>query len=272
MAGSDLRIHPTAVVHPGARVDPGAVVGPFCVIGPEAVVGPGTVLESHVTVGGRTTIGADNRVSPFVAIGGEPQDVGYKNEPSRIQIGDRNVIREFVTIHRATTKQDLETVIGDDNYLMAYSHVAHDCRLGRGIIMLHGATLGGHCQVGDFALVGAMSGVHQFCRLGRFSFMGGRSMVTQDVLPFCRVAGQRPTRALGLNVVGLRRNGFSRERIASLKAIFQILLFENLNTTQALDRIETEFPPSEDREEIAAFIRAAKRGYVKKSADAWDRE
>ena len=272
MPGSEARIHPTAVVHPGARVAPGAEIGPFCFVGGEVVVGPGTVLTSHVTIGGRTEIGSDNRFSPFVAVGGEPQDVGYKGEPTRIRIGDRNVIREFATIHRATTKQDLETVIGDDNYFMAYSHVAHDCRVGNRIVFLHGATLGGHCRVGDSALVGAMSGLHQFCRVGRFSFMGGGSMVTQDVLPFCRVAGQRPTRALGLNIIGLRRNGFSRERVDVLKNIFKILLFQGLNTTQALDRIEAEFPPSEDREEILAFVRSAKRGFVKKTAEAWDRE
>jgi len=272
MAGGEARVHPTAIIHPGASVSPGAEIGPFCVIGGETVIGPGTVLASHVTIAGRTEIGSDNRISPFVAIGGDPQDVGYKGEPTRVRIGDRNVIREFATIHRATTKQDRETVIGSDNYFMAYSHVAHDCRVGDKTIFLHGATLGGHCQVGDSALVGAMSGLHQFCRIGRFSFMGGGSMVTQDVLPFCRVAGQRPTRALGLNIIGLRRNGFSRERVDVLKKIFEILLFSGLNTTQALDRIEAEFPPSEDREEITAFVRSAKRGFVKKSAEAWDGE
>ncbi|MCX6565648.1 MAG: acyl-ACP--UDP-N-acetylglucosamine O-acyltransferase [Candidatus Aminicenantes bacterium] len=272
MAGSEPRIHPMAIVHPGARIGAGAEIGPFCVIGGEVVVGPGTVFESHVHVGSRTEIGSDNRFSPFVAVGGEPQDVGYKGEPTRIRIGDRNVIREFATIHRATTKQDLETVIGDDNYFMAYSHVAHDCRVGNRTVFLHGATLGGHCVIGDSALIGAMSGVHQFCRIGRFSFMGGGSMITQDVLPFCRVAGQRPTRALGLNIVGLRRNGFDRERLDVLKKIFKILLFQGVNTTQALERIEAEFPPSEDREELLLFVRSAKRGFVKKATDAWERE
>jgi len=272
MAAAEPGIHPSAVVRPGAVIDPGATIGPFCYLGERVTIGPGTTLESHVRIDGWSEIGAGNRISPFVAIGGAPQDVGYKGEETRIRIGDRNIFRENVTVHRATTKQDRTTIIGDDNYFMAYSHVAHDCVVGSRTIFLHGGTLGGHVQVGDSALIGAMSGVHQFCRIGRFAFMGGGSMVTQDVLPFCRVVGQRPVRVLGLNVVGLRRNGFTRERLDVLKKIFKILLFEGLNTTQALERIETEFPPSPDREEIAAFVRSAKRGFVKKTTDAWDNE
>jgi UDP-N-acetylglucosamine acyltransferase len=272
MDGNNPGIHSTAVVHPGARIAPEAEIGPYCVIDEQVVIGPRTRLEAHVRIIGRTEIGADNRISAFVAIGGEPQDVGYKGEPTRVVIGDRNIFREFVTVHRATIKQDRVTIIGNDNYFMAYSHVAHDCRVGNRTIFLHGATLGGHVEIGDSALVGAMSGVHQFCRVGRFSFMGGGSMITQDVLPFCRVTGQRPTRVIGLNVVGLRRNGFPRERVEAIKGIFKTLLYEGLNTTQALERIEAETPPSEDRQEILAFVRSAKRGIVKKTADAWDRE
>lgn len=271
MDAAEPKIHPSAVVHPEARLAPGVVVGPFCVVGGDVTLGPGTVLESHVHIGARTEIGADNRFSPFVAVGGAPQDVGYKGEPTRIRIGDRNVFRESMTVHRATVKQDLITIIGDDNYFMAYSHVAHDCVVGNRTIFLHGATLGGHCVIGDSALVGAMSGVHQFCRVGRFSFMGGGSMITQDVLPFCRVAGQRPTRMIGLNLVGLRRNGFSRERLAAIKDLFRILFYQGLNTAQALARIEAEVPPSDDREEVTGFIRgAAKRGFIKKTSGRWD--
>ncbi|MHB8053850.1 MAG: acyl-ACP--UDP-N-acetylglucosamine O-acyltransferase [Candidatus Aminicenantales bacterium] len=272
MAGPDPRVHPTAVVHPGASVAPEATVGPFCVVGEHVTIGPGTILEAHVHLRGWTEIGADNRFSPFTAIGGEPQDVGYKGEPTRIKIGDRNIFREGATVHRATVKQDRVTIVGNDNYFMAYAHVGHDCVVGDRTIFLHGATLGGHVQVGDASLIGAMSGVHQFCRIGRYSFMGGGSMITQDVLPFCRVVGQRPARVLGLNFVGLRRNGFSRERLDILKKIFKLLLFQGLNTIQALERIETEIPPSADREEILAFVGSAKRGFIKKTADAWDRE
>jgi len=272
MAGPEPRIHPSAVVYPGASIAPGAIIGPFCVVGEHVAIGPGTILESHVHLGSWTEIGADNRFLPFVAIGGEPQDVGYKGEPTRIRIGDRNIFREGATVHRATTKQDRVTIVGDDNYFMAYAHVAHDCVVGNRTIFLHGATLGGHVHVGDSALIGAMSGVHQFCRIGRFSFMGGGSMVTQDVLPFCRVVGQRPARVLGLNIVGLRRNGFTRERLDVLKKIFKLLFFQGLNTAQARERIETEIPPSADREEILEFVGSAKRGFVKKTADEWDRE
>jgi UDP-N-acetylglucosamine acyltransferase len=272
MSASEAAVHPTAVVHPGARLAPGVRVGPHCVVDEHVALGPGTRLESHVHVTGWTEIGAGNRISPFVSIGTEPQDVGYKGEETRIRIGDRNIFREFVTVHRATVKEQRLTSIGSDNYFMAYAHVAHDCRVGDRTIFLHQGTLGGHVAVGDFATVGALSGVHQFCRIGRFAFIGGGSMITQDVLPFCRVAGQRPTRVLGLNIIGLRRNGFSNARIAALKDIFKLFFFTGLNTAQAVARIEAECPPSEDRAEILAFIASAKRGIVKKASDAWDSE
>ncbi|MBN1939476.1 MAG: acyl-ACP--UDP-N-acetylglucosamine O-acyltransferase [Candidatus Aminicenantes bacterium] len=269
MDGLEPSLHPSSVIHPGAGLGPEVRVGPFCVVGPEVSLGPGTVLESHVTISGRVEVGAENRFHPFVAVGGPPQDIGYNGEPTRIKIGDRNIFRESVTVHRPTNKQDLVTIIGDDNYFMAYAHVAHDCVVGNKTIFLHGATLGGHCVVGDSALVGAMSGTHQFCRIGRFSFMGGGSMITQDVLPFCRVVGQRPTRLIGLNLVGLRRNGFSRERIAGIKAVFKILCYRGLSASQAIARIEAEIPPSPDREEILTFVRTAKRGFIKKTLGPW---
>jgi UDP-N-acetylglucosamine acyltransferase len=269
MSGSPPAVHPTAVVFPGARLGEAVRVGPHSVVGEHVVVGPKTVLEANVYLGGWTTVGAENTFGPGGVVGTEPQDVGYRGEPTRVVIGDRNVFREYVTVHRATAKEDGLTQIGHGNYFMAFSHVAHDCRVGDETIFLHGATLGGHVRVGDFAIVGAMSAVHQFCRLGRFSFMGGGSMVTLDVAPFSRVAGQRPTRYLGLNSVGLRRRGFSRERIAALKDMFRLLFEADLNTSQALARIEAEIPASEDREELVSFVRSSKRGVVKKAA-AWD--
>jgi UDP-N-acetylglucosamine acyltransferase len=270
MPGDEAAVHPAAVVHPGARLAAGVEVGPYCVIGEHVTVGPKTRFEAHVYVGGWTSIGAENRFSPGATIGTEPQDIGYKGEPTRVEIGDRNVFREYITIHRATIKEERLTRIGDDNYFMAYSHVGHDGRVGNGTLFLHGATLGGHVHVGDFVTVGAWSAVHQFCRLGRYSFMGGGSMITQDVVPFSRVAGQRPPRFLGLNLVGLRRRGFSRERISALKEMFRILFYSDLNTTQGLERIEAEVPPGPDRDELAAFVRASKRGIVKKTAGPWD--
>jgi len=273
LSENDVAVHPTAVVHPQARLEAGAWVGPHCVIGEHVSLGRNTRLESHVALSGWTEIGADNRFSPFASVGTEPQDLGYKGEPTRVRIGDRNVFREFVTVHRATTKENRLTLIGSDNYFMAYTHVAHDCRVGDRTIFLHQATLGGHVAVGDSAMVGAMSGVHQFCRIGRLAFMGGGSMITQDVVPFCRVVGQRPTRVLGLNIIGLRRNGFSNARIAALKDIYKLFFFSGLNTSEAVERIKAECPPGEDREEVLEFIRSAKRGIVKKTtSDAWDQE
>jgi UDP-N-acetylglucosamine acyltransferase len=270
MPENEAVVHPTAVVHPGARLATGVTIGPHCVIGENVVIGSNTCLDARVFIGGWTTIGSDNRFSPGSVVGTEPQDVGYRGEPTRVEIGDRNVFREFITIHRATAKEERLTRIGSANYFMAYSHVAHDCRVGDGTIFLHGATLGGHVKVGDYATIGAWSAVHQFCRIGRFSFMGGGSMVTQDVVPFCRVAGQRPTRFLGLNLVGLRRHGFSRERIAGLKDMFRLLFYSDLNTSQAVDRIAAEIPAGEDRDELLSFVRVSKRGVVKKTAESWD--
>jgi len=272
MSGRDVTIHPSATVHPRARLEPGVWVGPGCVFGPDAAVGRNTRFEANVFVDGRTTIGADNQFSPGSVIGTEPQDIGYKGEPTRVEIGDRNIFREFCTVHRATAKESRLTRVGSDNYFMAYSHVAHDCRVGDGTIFLHGATLGGHVTIGDYAIVGAMSGLHQFCRVGRYAFIGGGSMITQDVVPFCRVVGQRPTRFLGLNTIGLRRNGFSNERITALKKLFELFFHSDLNTSQALVRIEAEIAAGEDRDELVAFIRASKRGVVKKAAEPWERE
>jgi UDP-N-acetylglucosamine acyltransferase len=270
MVGSDVTVHPSASVDPSARLEPGVWVGPGCVIGPDVVVGPNTRFDAYVVIAGATTIGADNRFSPGAVIGTEPQDIGYKGEPTRVEIGDRNIFREFCTIHRATAKESCLTRIGNDNYFMAYSHVAHDCRVGDATIFLHGATLGGHVAIEDFATVGAMSGFHQFCRVGRYAFVGGGSMITQDVVPFCRVVGQRPTRFLGLNTIGLRRKGFTNDRIASLKAIFTLFFYSGLNASQALERLEAEGPAGPDRDEFVAFVRASKRGVVKKAAESWD--
>lgn len=272
MSGNEVYVHPSASLHPDAKLDAGVWIGPSCVIGPHVTVHRNTRLESHVVIGGWTEIGSDCRFSPFAAVGGEPQDIGYEGEETRVKIGERNVFREFVTVHRATIKQDRLTRIGDDNYFMAYSHVGHDCDVGNRTIFLHGATLGGHVTVGDFATVGALSAVHQFCRLGRFSFMGGGSMITQDVLPFARVVGQRPPLVLGLNVIGLRRNGFTNARIAALKDMFKIFFFSNLNTQQALERLRGDFPDGEDRDEIIRFIQSSKRGLVKRSTESWDLE
>jgi UDP-N-acetylglucosamine acyltransferase len=264
-----VTIHPTASVHPRAELEAGVWIGPGCVVGEHVRIGRATRLEAHVVVDGWTTIGAENVFSPYSAIGGPPQDVGYQNDETRVVIGDRNVFREFITVNRATTKDERVTTVGDDGYFMAYAHIAHDCRVGNGVILTNGATLGGHVRIGDRANISAFVGIHQFSRIGRFAFVGGYSVLTQDVLPFAKVVGQRPPRVFGMNIVGLRRNGFNKERMAAIKQIFGLLFYSGLNTTQAVESIRAECPPGDDREEILAFIAASKRGLVKKTAETW---
>jgi UDP-N-acetylglucosamine acyltransferase len=265
-------IHPTAVVDPAARLGEGVFIGPFCLVGPHVSIGPRTRLESHVVLEGWTDLGADNSIGMFSVLGTPPQDIGYRGEETRVVLGDRNILREYVTVHRATTKEERLTSIGSDNYLMANVHVAHDCRVGDRVILINGATLGGHVHVGDQAMISAFSGVHQFSRIGRFAFIGGYSVITQDVVPFSRVVGARPAKVFGLNVVGLRRKGFDRERIAAIKAMFQRLFYAGLNTAQAVQSIRDEIVPGPDREEMLAFIAASKRGLVKKTAETWESE
>jgi UDP-N-acetylglucosamine acyltransferase len=269
---SDVTVHPAATVHPRAELAPCVWIGPGCVVGEHVRIGRGTRLEAQVVVEGWTTIGEDNVFSPCSAIGGPPQDIGYKNEETRVVIGDRNQFREFITVHRASAKEERVTSIGDDGYFMAYAHIAHDCRIGSRVILTNGATLGGHVHIGDRANISGFVGIHQFCRIGRFAFVGGFSVLTQDVLPFAKVVGQRPPRVFGMNVIGLRRNGFSKERIAAIKKIYGLLFYSGLNTTQAVEAIRAECPAGEDREEILTFIAASKRGLVKKTAEKWESE
>jgi UDP-N-acetylglucosamine acyltransferase len=272
MAPSDLFRHPTALVDPAARINPTAVIGPYCIVGPNVSIGPRTRLEAHVVVDGWTTLGADNVIGFHSVLGTPPQDIGYKGEETRVVVGDRNILREYVTVHRATIKEERLTTIGDDNYIMAYAHIAHDCRVGNRTILINGATLGGHVRVGDHAMLSAFTGVHQFSRIGRYAFLGGYTVITQDVLPFSRVVGQRPPRVFGLNIVGLRRKGFDRDRIRTIKAMFQILFYSGLNTAQAVESIRATIPPGPDREEILDFIATSKRGLVKKTAETWESE
>ena len=272
MSDGEVFVHPTATVHPLAQLDSGVKIGPYVFIGEDAAILKDTVIDAHVCIFGKTEVGERCHFSPFSSIGTEPQDVSYKGEETRVKIGNDNIFREFMTVHRGTVKGREETVIGNGNYFMAYSHVAHDCIIGDHTVFLHGATIGGHVDVDDYSTVGAQSGIHQFCRIGKYAFIGGYSVITQDVLPFCRVAGARPTFLFGLNAIGLRRQGFSRERIQTLKDIFKIVFYSNLNTTQATVQIEKKVPPGEDRDEILAFIRDSKRGIVKKPSEKWEKD
>jgi UDP-N-acetylglucosamine acyltransferase len=272
MDRADVVLHPSANVHPRAELGAGVSIGPSCVIGEKVSIGRNTRLEANVHILGETRIGEDCRFSPFSVIGGEPQDVGYKEEETRVVIGDRNIFREFITIHKGTIKGGGTTTIGSDNYFMAYSHIAHDCRVGSQTVFTNAATLAGHVVVDDFATIGAFSAVHQFCRVGKHAFVGGFTVILQDVLPFIRVAGMRPVLLYGLNSVGMRRRGFSRERLSTLKEIFKLIFYSNLNTAQALERIKTIFTPHEDREEIIRFIESSTRGIIKKVPATWDTE
>ena len=256
-------IHPTALIDPGALGPKSCQVGPYCVIGAEVELGEECELISHVTVHGPTRIGARNRFFPFCAIGGEPQDTSYKGEKTRLEIGDGNVMREFVTINRGTTKGGGLTRIGSHTLLMAYAHVGHDSTVGDHAMLVNGATLAGHAAVEEWAVVGAICAIHQFTRVGAHSYVGGGTIVTKDVLPFSKCVAPRETRIYGLNAVGLERRGFSAERIKKIHHAFRVLLNSKLNTTQALDRLRSEGDQGDDVAMLVRFIEESERGIVK---------
>jgi UDP-N-acetylglucosamine acyltransferase len=258
-----MSIHPTAIVDPKARVHPSCGIGPYCVIGGEVELGENCRLLSHVAMEGPTLVGANNRFFPFSSIGLAPQDISYKGEPTRLEIGDHNQIREFVTINRGTLKGGGLTKIGNHNLIMAYTHIAHDCEIGNHIIMANAATLGGHVTVGDWANVGALCPIHHFVRIGAYSIIGGGSTITRDVLPFSKTSAERGTQAYGLNAVGLERRGFSKERIHKLHHAYRVLLASRLNTSQALEKLKTESDLGEDVEMLIRFIEVSARGVIK---------
>lgn len=254
-------IHPTAIVEDGASIGEDCYVGPFSTIGPDVVLEDGVRLESHVVVEGRTSIGKETKIFPFVSIGLAPQDLKYSGEPTSVEIGERNMIREFVTIHRGTSGGGGTTRIGSDNLLMAQSHVAHDCQLGDGIIMANGATLAGHVEIADRANIGAYSGVHQFCRVGLEAFVGGYSVVVKDAPPFATIQGNH-ARCFGLNRLGMKRRGYSPKAIRDLNHAYHLLLSAKLNTSQALERIKAEISGREEVDILVQFIEDSKRGVV----------
>ena len=251
-------IHATAVVHPGARIGAGTVVGPFASIGEHVVIGRDCKVGASSVIDGWTEIGDGNEIFPMVSIGLVPQDLKFGGEPTRVQIGNRNVVREFVTIHRGTAGGGGLTSIGDHNLLMAYTHVAHDCHVGNETIFGNAATLAGHVYVDDYANIGAFSGVHQFCRVGRHAFIGGYSVVTKDALPFVKSVGNR-ARVYGINTIGLMRRGFPQDTITKLRRAYRYLLHSN--TSRALTQIERD--PSlrcAEVQYLVEFIRTSKRG------------
>lgn len=256
-----MNIHPSAIVAAGAVVPDSCTVGPYCILGPNVVLGEGCTLVSHVVLDGHTRLGARNTVYAFTSIGVAPQDLKYEGEATVTEIGDDNTIRECVTISRGTSKGGGITRVGSNNLLMAYVHIGHDCHVGSHCILANAATLAGHVTIQDYASVGAFSPVHQFCTVGQYAFIGGGTIVTQDVLPFSKTSSRRENKAFGINTVGLQRRGFSPERIRTLQRVFRLLLVSKLNTSQALEKIkELE---GEDAKLVAAFIESSERGVIK---------
>ncbi len=258
-----MPVHPSAIVHDGARIHADAQIGPYSVVGEEVEIGRGTRLMAHVYVEGPTWIGEENLFYPYSTIGVASQDLKYQGERAETRIGDRNRIREFVTIHRGTAGGGALTRIGDDNLLMAYVHVAHDVAVGNRVVLANGATLGGHVTVGDWAVIGAFSGVHQYCRVGRHAMVGGYSVVTRDVAPYSMTVTPRDPKVYGANRTGLERRGYAAETIQHLHKAFRLLRRAGLNVTRAIERIRSEVPPIPEVEELIEFIQASERGVIR---------
>jgi UDP-N-acetylglucosamine acyltransferase len=260
-------IHPTASVDPAAKVPASCSVGPYCVVGAGVELGEDCELIAHVAVQGPVKIGSHNRFFPFCAIGGEPQDVTYAGEPTRLEVGDHNVFRENVTLNRGTVKGGGVTRVGSQTLMLAGAHVGHDCQVGDHVMLVNAATLAGHVTVEEWAVIGAFSAVHQFCRVGAHAYIGGGTMVTKDVLPFAMAVSPREVRTYGLNSVGLERRGFSKERIKKIHHAFRVIFNSKLNTTQALEKLKSEgaqgHSQSEDVAMLIRFIEASERGVVK---------
>ncbi len=265
-----MSVHPSSVISPGAVIPESCEIGPFCTIGANVVMGEGNRLISHVVLDGHTRIGDDNLIYPFTSIGIAPQDLKYHGEPTLTEVGSRNTIRESVTISRGTEKGGGITRLGSDCLLMAYVHIGHDSSVGSHCILANAATLAGHVAVEDYATVGAFSPVHQFCTVGRYAYIGGGTIVTQDVLPFSLTSARRENKAFGINKVGLQRRGFTPQRLKHLHSAFRLLLAAKLNTTEALERIRSlatscqEDPEAHaDLDLLIHFIERSQRGVIK---------
>ncbi len=253
----------TAIISADAAIAHDAVIGPYAVIGPHVTIGAGTIIGPHVRIEGPTTIGERNRFVGQASIGTEPQDLKFKGERTELRIGNDNTFREFVTINRGTVGGGGITTIGSHNFFMAYSHVAHDCKIGDHTIFANNATLAGHVDVGDYTTIGAFSAVHQFCRVGDHAFIGGGSICTQDVLPFVKTVGNRPAKTYGVNTIGLERKGFQKETVEALQRAYRILTRSKLRLQDALDKIEAELGFHSEVRYFTEFIRESKRGVIR---------
>jgi UDP-N-acetylglucosamine acyltransferase len=258
----EVNIHPTAIVHPGAELDTGVSVGPYSVVGEEVRIGKGTKLYPHVVIGDWTTIGQKTTIFQFASVGAAPQDLAYKGEKTETIIGDNNVIREFVTIHRGTAKDKKRTVCGNNNLFMNYVHIAHDCIVGNHVIVANGATLAGHVTIEDHAILGGLVPVHQYVRIGSYCIVGGASAVSKDVPPYVMAVGNR-AHLFGLNMVGLRRKGFSKQDIEEIKKAYNILFRSHLKLSEAVERLKKELPGSPHADRFIKFIENSKRGLIR---------
>lgn len=256
------RIHPSAVVDTTAQLADDVEVGPFAVIGAGVSIGPGTTVGSGAQVHGPTTIGERNRIFPAAAVGFDPQDLKYRGEPTTLEVGNENVIREFCTINRGTATGGGVTRIGDNNLLMAYTHVAHDCVVGDRTVFANNATLAGHVEVQDDASVSAFTSIHQFCRVGRHAYVGGYSVITQDALPFVKTVGMKPA-CYGVNRIGLERKGFSSEQVKRLEAAYRLLVRSRLGREEALERMQSELGDDPEVAYLIEFVASSQRGVVK---------
>ena len=259
-------IHPLAVIANGASIPASCSVGPFCTVGPHVKLGEDCTLVSHVVLDGHTTVGARVMLHPFAAVGISPQDLKYKGEPTRCEIGEGTVIRESVTISRGTEGGGGVTRVGRDCLIMAYTHIGHDSQVGDGVILANGATLAGHVTVEDYAVVGALNPVHQHCTIGRYAYIGGGTTITQDVMPYSLTSVRRENRAFGLNKVGLERRGFTPAELKQLREAYRLLQVSHLNTTQALEAIRGKLASGEFGERVAylaEFIARSERGVIK---------
>jgi len=255
-------IHPTAIVDASARLDASVAVGAYSIIGPEVDIGAGSWIGPHVVIHGPTRIGRENRIFQFCSLGDAPQHVGYRGEPTRLTIGDRNTIREYCTLNRGTVEGGGETVVGDDNFIMAYCHVAHDCRIGQRTVFANASSLAGHVHIGDYAFLGGFTLIHQYCRVGAHCMTGVNTTLFKDVPPFVTVAGQGGT-PHGINVRGLRRRGFDEATVLAIKRAYKTVYLSDLRLEQALEEIERAEPSSAELAQFVEFIKSSKRGIVR---------
>jgi UDP-N-acetylglucosamine acyltransferase len=255
-------IHGTAIVHPGARLAAGVEVGAYSIVGEHVEIGQGTVVGPHAVIEGRTRIGAANRIAPFVSIGGPPQDKKYGGEPTCLEIGDRNTIREYCTINTGTVQDQGVTRVGSDNWIMAYVHIAHDCQVGDNVILANNAQFAGHCHVGDWAIVGGMCGMHQYVKIGAHAMVGGGSILHQDVPPYVTCSGN-PAKPYGVNSEGLRRRGFSAQAIASVRRAYKTLYRAGLSLEDARAAIATEREENPELGLLLDFLAGATRGNIR---------